>query len=135
MRVSDSNSGLKMSKCCQRNLRSKCYSARNDRNPSPTQKEGKGQGCSQPGDGAGNADGGQRGRLFGHRSLWLCELRTQRLDPHRSQDGNVGHGLLSLLGTGVTAPSSPSPSLLRPGWPDPSQLLGTSSPFVMGEAK
>jgi len=42
MRVSDSNSGLKMSKRCQRNPRSKCYSTRNDHKLQHKRRDGAG---------------------------------------------------------------------------------------------
>lgn len=80
MRVSDSNSGLKMSKRCQRNLRSKCYSTRNDHKQTPTQKKGRGRDPADHGDvgqGKGMQMGGKAGEAFQELSLaqhWLGKL-------------------------------------------------------------
>lgn len=100
MRVSDSNSGLKMSKCCQRNLRSKCDSTRNDRNPSPTQKKGRGRDAADLAMGQG-MQMGQQGRLFGNCSFWLSELLGElRLDPTAPGMGTSGTGSSPCSGRG-----------------------------------
>lgn len=63
MHVSNSNSGLKMSKRCQRNLRSKCYSTRNDHKQTPTQKKGRGRDPATH----GNVGQGERMQMGGSR--------------------------------------------------------------------
>lgn len=134
MRVSDSDSGLKMSKCCQRNLRSKCDSTRNDRNPSPTQKKGRGRDAADLAMGQG-MQMGQQGRLFGNCSFWFGELRLGPTIPRvrMGWERRARAPLPARDGGDSSVLALPVPPAA--GLPDPSQLLGTSSPFVMGEAE